>query len=197
MRVAEVTYLVRMRTILRPAAAVVVLVAALAATACTPAPQPPRTPAPSSTPLFASDEEALAAAEEAYAAYLAVSDQIFKDGGRDPHRLLDVATPQVLSAQMGGYAMAASNGWVSKGETKLDTVSLQKYDPDTKEGTITIYGCVDLSSVEVIDSAGVSVVSPTRPDRSPFEVAFDRQESSSPQLLVSGEKPWTGENFCL
>ena len=44
-------------------------------------------PTPTVTPLFASDEEALAAAEEAYAAYLAMSDEITSDGGERPERI--------------------------------------------------------------------------------------------------------------
>jgi len=190
-------YLVRMRTILRPAAAALVLFAALAATGCTPGPAKPHTPTPSSTPLFASDEEALAAAEEAYAAYLAVSDQIFQDGGREPDRLLEVATEQVVNAQMDGYEQAAANGWTSTGSTKLDTVSLQWFDPDRTKAAISIYGCVDLSGVDVVDANGTSVVSANRPDRSPFQVTFDLSSTNASQIVVSGEKPWTGENFCL
>ncbi len=42
------------------------------------------TAVPTGTPVFASEEEALAAAIEAYEAYLAVSDAILPDGGRGP-----------------------------------------------------------------------------------------------------------------
>ena len=47
---------------------------------------PPVTPPPTSDlePVFASDEEALAAAEEAYGAYLAAADEILSSGGADP-----------------------------------------------------------------------------------------------------------------
>ena len=49
--------------------------------------QPSAAPSPSATPVFASDAEALAAAEKAYAAYLKVSDEIANDGGKDPDRI--------------------------------------------------------------------------------------------------------------
>ena len=180
----------------RSAAVAVVLVAALAATGCAPDPAAPHTPAPTSTPLFASDEEALAAAEEAYAAYLAVADQILADGGKAPERLLKVATQAVLDSQIEGYATAAKNGWVSKGRTVLDSVSLERYDPHQIKEAISIYGCVDLTAVDVVDATGTSVVSPTRPNRSPFEITLDLVGTPASQLVVSGEKPWTGENFC-
>jgi hypothetical protein len=186
-----------MRTKSRSAAVTLVLVAALAATGCTPeAPRANEKPTPTSTPLFASDEEALAAAEEAYAAYLAVTDQIFADGGKNPERLLDVATQDLFDAQLEGYEDAAASGWTGIGRTKLDTVSLQSYDPLSTTDTVRIYACVDVSDVDVVDASGVSVVSPARPDRSPFEVALDVDGRSNMQLIVSTEKPWSGENFC-
>ena len=187
-----------MRTKFRAPALTLVLVVALTAAGCTPdTPRVERTPTPSATPLFATDEEALAAAEKAYAEYLAVTDEIFEDSGRNPERLLSVATQQVLDAQMQGYSSASAQGWTSVGKTKLDTVFLQQYLPTQDRATVSIYGCVDLSDVDVFDASGVSVVSPTRPDRSPFEVTLDRSEGDDRPLIVSGESPWTGTNFCL
>ena len=59
---------------------------ALAACSTGGTPLPPA-PSPSVTPVFASDEEALAAAKDAYTAYLKVSDQILVDGGANPDRI--------------------------------------------------------------------------------------------------------------
>jgi hypothetical protein len=50
--------------------------------------QPPSrvipTSTPSAAPVFASDAAALAAAKKAYVAYLAVSDAVANDGGKNP-----------------------------------------------------------------------------------------------------------------
>ncbi|WP_411700093.1 hypothetical protein [Conyzicola sp.] len=186
-----------MRTKRRSALVTLVLVAALAATGCAPeGPVADDTPTPTSTPLFASDEEALAAAKEAYAAYLAMTDQIFADGGKDPERLLDVATQQIFDAQVEGYKTAADNGWTGTGQTKLDSVSLQEYDANRVTAAVRIYGCVDLSEVDVVDATGATVVSPSRPDRSPTEISFDVDGKTNARLIVSGERPWSGDNFC-
>jgi len=193
-----VIYLVRMRPKFRAAAVALVLVGTLSASGCaSEAPAADPTPTPSATPLFASDEEALAAAEEAYAAYLAVTDEIFADGGKHPERLLEVATQEVLDAQREGYTTAAENGWQGIGSTRLDSVSLEQYDPTNSQSMVSIYGCVDLANVDVVDSSGVSVVSPTRPDRAPFEITLNSSGDLSSPLIVSGERPWTGEDFCV
>ncbi len=65
-----------------PTSIALVALAVLLLSGCLP-PQTTVTPTPEATaaPVFASDEEALAAATAAYAAYLAMSDQIFAEGG--------------------------------------------------------------------------------------------------------------------
>ena len=57
-------------------------------------------PLPSSTPIFATEDDALAAATAAYAAYVKISDQIFMEGGANPDRLKSVATGEQLKADV-------------------------------------------------------------------------------------------------
>jgi hypothetical protein len=188
-----------MRTRLRPACLAGLAVAVLAMCGCV-APEPVAVPTPdaSATPLFASDEEALAAATEAYARYVAVSDQILIDGGLKPERLLEVATQAVFEKQSEGYQIAFERGWRSTGGTVVDSVTLQDFASNAVEGTdiVTVYACIDVSKVDVVDASGASVVSDSRPDRSPYEASFDAVNGTSTKLVLSGEKIWTGENFC-
>ena len=187
-----------MRTSFRLAAVTLVFAVGLSLGGCAPdAPAPKPTASPSATPLFATDEEALAAAEEAYAAYQAMSDAILVDGGEDPERLLNVATEAVYKTQLEGYKSAASKGWVSTGGTTIDTVSLVRYDPLSITETVTVYACIDVSDVDVVDRAGNSVVSESRPDRTPVESTFDVDAAASSGLIFSGEMTWSGENFCV
>ncbi|MEP6843257.1 MAG: hypothetical protein ABJA11_07030, partial [Pseudolysinimonas sp.] len=76
-------------------------------------------PSASATPVFASDAEALAAAEKAYAAYLKVSDQILNEGGEDPTRLLGVATSSAYDTESKGYSSARDRGWHSVGTSRF------------------------------------------------------------------------------
>jgi len=191
-----VTYLVRMRTLLRPAAAVVVLVAALAATACTPAPQPPRTPAPSSTPLFASDEEALAAAEEAYAAYLAVSDQITAEGGQSPERIDAFIVSDLRASARDSLAAFEESNLHTAGSSRFDSTELQavRY-PGDGSAQVTMYACLDIEQVRLISESGSDVTPPDRVNRLPLELTFV-SDTRPVRLLMQSSDSWAGENFC-
>ena len=187
-------YLVRMRPKFRAAAVALVLVGALSASGrASEAPAADPTPTPSATPLFASDEEALAAAEEAYAAYLAVTDEIYAEGGAGIEKLATVTAGKQLSEDTRGFAEVERLGLHSIGATTYDGVELQQFDRESEEGkgVVTIYVCQDVSLVDVFDASGSSVVRTNRPDRTRFEVKFDGDsESSGLSLRVSGVVPW-------
>lgn len=148
------------------------------------------TPAPSVTPVFASEEEALAAAEEAYAAYVELADQIFIEGGVQPERLAAVATGEFLDASVAGFEMVQEDGWTSTGGTVFRNLELQSFDPFSPIGVLTVYVCEDVSAVDVFDATGASVVSPGRPDTTTLQATFDLVEGS---LLISGREAWSNE----
>jgi hypothetical protein len=182
-------YLVRMRTILRPAAAALVLFAALAATGCTPGPAKPQTPAPSSTPL--------AAAKEAYAAYLAVVDGVLQDGGRDTTALSDVAVGDALDQALADAREFQAMGYRTVGSTQIGQVRLQSNN--MKVGTdgvvIRAYVCEDVSQVGLFDNEGRSVVSPERPTVTPFQAAFVSSQDSA-DVIVSERTVWEDLSAC-
>jgi len=164
------------------------IVPVLALSGCTPTPPPAVTaPKPSSTPLFATEDEALKAATEAYAAYVEVSDQIFVDGGNGRERLATVSTGDQLEVNLDGYAQAAAKGLRSTGGTTFDHVELEQY-VNARHGTVLLYLCEDVSQVNVFDSSGASVVSSTRPDRAAYEVSFDWSRPASGHLLVASKE---------
>jgi hypothetical protein len=150
------------------------------------------TPTPSSTPLFASEADALEAATAAYAAYVTLSDKIFSSGGVDADRLKSVATGKQLDANLAGFAEAESLHYRSSGNTTFDTVSVQRFDPGSNGGEpeIVLYLCEDVSQVDVVDGQGISVVSPDRPDRAGYEVAFVTTPSLPRRLVVESKELW-------
>ncbi|MCB1282027.1 MAG: hypothetical protein KDB18_10950 [Salinibacterium sp.] len=149
-------------------------------------------PGPGATPVFASDEEALAAATDAYAKYRSVLDEIFTKGGNDLSKLATVATGDQLQVEMSSFAEIKNRGLHSTGGTTFTTQGLQQYDPGSPDGhsIVVAYICEDVSSVDVLNSSGESVVSPDRPDTSLYEVAFDL-DSGGQQLLVSHKERWS------
>lgn len=58
---------------------------------------------------------------------------------------------------------------------------------------VTVYVCLDVSDVDVVDGTGKSVVTASRPDRQPLEVDIDNVEHV---LKVSRSEAWSGDNFC-
>jgi hypothetical protein len=181
-----------MRTNVRVIGLVAAIAAALATSACAPpAESPTPSASPSATPLFHSDEEALAAAKEAYAAYVEITDQIFSEGGVHLERLDLVATGNQLEADRAGLGEMASKGYRSVGRTTFDQVKLQRNSPlSLSEPEVVVYLCQDISAVDVVDVNNVSVVSDTRPDRISYEVSLDSSSAIQTRLLISDRVPW-------
>jgi len=180
-----------MRPSYRPAAVALVLAAALSASGCTPdASGKPPASTPSATALFASDEEALAAAEEAYRAYVTTTDQIFAESGEGIERLEAVAVDDQLAEDRTGFEEIFKSGFRSTGQTTFDSIELQQWSGDGhRETEVVVYLCQDISAVDVLDSTGKSVVLATRPDRIRYEVRL-ASNAESPKLRVSNRSPW-------
>ena len=182
-----------------PRVSLIALAAAFLLTGCVPTdPIVTPNPEPSSTPIFATEEEALAAATAAYAAYVKVSDRILMDGGADPDRIMQVAGPVVAKEEKDGYGKFVERHYRSIGATTFDSMKLQSFSPYSAggKGVVSVYLCVDASKVDVLDENNVSVVSPDRPDRTGFEVGFDATSSRPFTLVVASKEVWTGSEFC-
>ncbi|WP_022886251.1 hypothetical protein [Glaciibacter superstes] len=161
---------------------------------CTPTPAP--TPIPTSTtdaPVFESDEEALAAATEAYAAYQAMSNTIAQEGGRAPERISEFSTGAVLKSEVESFSKMEENGFHGTGDLSFDSFSIQS--ADLVDGIIQAYLCLDVSGTDVVDSTGASVVPVDRPLRLPLQVGLVNSDDAK-QLLIEESESWSGENFC-
>jgi hypothetical protein len=154
-------------------------------------PTPP--PDPTSTPVFASDEEALAAAEDAYARYLEVSNDLGEGGWLDSSALSTVLRGEALDEELATAESFSANGYMQIGRSTFDTATLQQWESDADTISITVYLCLDVTGVDVVDSAGTSIVAPDRADRRSLEVAIDNEEDD---FKVSGGDVWSGQSFC-
>jgi hypothetical protein len=180
------------------AALAVALSVALMLTACVPTTTPAGpTPKTSTKPVFANEAEALAAATKAYAAYVKVSDKILADGGNNPERVHDVATGDALRGALAGYQEFRTKELRSVGLSKIDHVSIQRFSGSSANGKdlVSIYACLDVSSVEVLNKSGASVVSPQRPARQPFQVSEDWDKGKQ-LLVVASREPWADGGVC-
>lgn len=161
-------------------------------TGCTPEVQQSPSPVPSSaaTPMFASDEEALAAAEKAYAEYLKVSDEIAQAGGANPERIDAVVVDSWAAKEKGGFAQLQEKGYKQVGSTKYDHFKLQ----GVSDVEISAYVCSDLSGTSVVDAMGNAVTPPDRPTRISVLATFAHVRDTKSLALESYE-PWSVD-FC-
>ena len=149
---------------------------------------------PTVAPVFASDEEALAAATEAYAEYLSVAGKIAHEGGVDSQRMADVAVDEAFETETAALTGMADAGTVGVGQVKFDSLELQEVDSGS--GAVSAYVCLDVSESDVIGASGESVVPADREERLPLQIGFvfDRDLQ---RLLLGRSQLWDGENFCL
>ena len=183
----------RMRTAAAATALGITLsIAALAS--CTSEPGEMPVPSPSVTPVFASEEEALAAAEELYGDYVAYANALGQSGWADPSGFEEYLVGEALDEEIAGANSFHDSGWLQTGSTSFDSVTLQRLeDQGVGSVDITIYVCSDVSEVDVIDSDGVSVVSEDRPPRQPLEVEMQDSDGS---LKIVRRDGWSGASFC-
>ena len=137
---------------------------------------------------FSSDEEALAAAQAAYAEYLSVSDQIARDGGSNPERLQKLTSKKQYEIELGPLMSISESGGRMEGESSFDSIHLQDYS----NSSVSAYLCLDNSAVSLVKADGTRETPEVL--RWPLIVNFER--SNSGKFVLSGSETWTGENFC-
>jgi hypothetical protein len=145
------------------------------------------------TPLFSSDEEALAAAQAAYANYLEVSDQIARDGGAKPERLKEFVSDNLYSEQESAYLDLQKSGLHAGGTTSSDHFRVQDYVSSTTSTKMISYVCIDVSENPVLNSEGLDVTPTTRQSRIPLEIGFALFKD---KVLIESSEVWSGTNFC-
>ena len=154
-------------------------------------------PRPSATPVFATEAEALAAATEAYAAYVRVSDEITADGGENPERIAPHVTAAQLKRDRDVFATYRAKKIVSVGSTSFDRLRLQKFDERGRSGLdLVVYICLDLTKIRLIDIQ-MQDITPTGLDQpSPMQVTLRPDADQGNLLVVERSESWSGENFC-
>ncbi|WP_400996850.1 hypothetical protein [Agromyces sp. GXQ0307] len=177
-----------------PRLAALALTGAVLGLAACAAPSPAATPTPTSdaadAPLFATDEEALAAAVEAYEAYLAVSDSITADIDADLARIREVTTPEFADFSEHDFAAFRDAGLRTEGSSAVDSARLAEFSPRR----VTFYACQDVSAVKLLNSTNEDVTPSDREARIPLVI--DAVAVHGDALLIDGNEVWSGDNFC-
>jgi hypothetical protein len=147
--------------------------------------------------VFASDEEALAAARAHYEQFVATVDTVLLENGVSPERIDEFASPELAEKEKQGISEFAAKGYRMSGRALITNAVLQSRSESSDiANVVTLYVCMDVSDIDIVDSNGNSVVESTRPDQNAFEVTFDARSSGSMQLLVTSESVWNGGGVC-
>ncbi|WP_448006081.1 hypothetical protein [Agromyces bauzanensis] len=177
-------------------AAAGILALALGGCVGTPASTPTPTPSASSEPVFASDEEALAAAEAAYERFIAVSTNVTNDGGANAERLDAVAIGGALKDERAAALRFEEQGIRTAGVIAFTLADLQSvYTNEAGSAVITVYICDDLRGLDLLASDGSSMVAEGRVVDVPYTVEL--QGANADLLKVSEKELWERDNFCL
>lgn len=176
--------------------ALLLAASAFALTGCSPeAAVPSAPPSAEAEPLFASDEEALAAAEAAFARYLDVAFDVFSAGGESPERLEEVAVGDALQADLDRASQYAEQGLRQTGDPVIIQSELQQYIPDASDqDEVIIYSCLDGTSIELLGADGESRSDPNRSKTITVENRFVADESGV--LLLADSEVWADGDSC-
>lgn len=158
-------------------AAFAAVVAVLLATGCAPEPAP--TPSPTG---FASEEEAFAAAEATYRAYVdAVSAVQTGRAGTDPSEFL---IGQALDEEIASARELAASGKRLEGPVGVASVSAV----EATSSVATIQACLDLSRSRVVTTSGEDVTPLSRPGSFSVEIGAIWTPNG---VLINSSKPST------
>lgn len=154
---------------------------------------PESVPSPSPTRTgFASEEEAFAAAEETYRAYVDALNQVDLSDPKTFEPVYALTTGEAYEAIRKDLTTMGGDGWSVSGETRPTLLKLSSYDA----GSTVLAVCVDVSGVDLVDMDGNSVVQPDRRDVQSMSVTLERGDEGTGEMLISQLVGRTGGPRC-
>lgn len=165
---------------------VALAVASVVLSGCSPAPVPTPTP----TPVFASEEQAFAAAEETYRAY--------NDAGNARRDGLETPDPQdfligtALEGDIDGQTLLRERGLAVKGHVGVERFNGVEATLASDSNRIIAIVCLDASHTQVVDNEGTDVTPPGRAPQVAQKVTFSATDDG---LRISHEES-SSESSC-
>ncbi|MEI5584246.1 hypothetical protein, partial [Agromyces sp. CCNWLW208] len=147
-------------------------------------------------PIFASDEEALAAAVEAYEAYSEMSTRIASEGGARPERIAEVVGADAAPELIAEFEAMSEANLRTSGVTKVYGARLMKADHSGSVAQVSAYFCRDVSKVRILDASGADVTKPRESDITAVLGEFESVAEGSPQLILKRAQSWQDNSFC-
>lgn len=167
---------------------VLATVVAACLTGCSPAPE-----SPEPTPSFTSDAEAFAAAEETYRAYIDALNEVDLSDPETFEAVYAWTTGDLNASDRKGLSEYHASRADVTGSSVPVTVSGAAVGVD---GTTTLNVCLDVSGIEVTNSAGESLVDPDRVDVQSLLVELTPSTDQPLSYLISSIDPRDGKPTC-
>jgi len=155
---------------IRRSVAAVTIAAALVLTGCAPEPDP--TPTPTG---FASDEEAFAAAEATYRAYVDALNEVDLADPATFEPVFEYLSGDALDSAKKSFTQMHADGWQVSGPSEVATVTRSTWDPSEESAVLAV--CVDVSAVLLVDADGNDQTG-DRPTEQSLLVTVDRREDA-------------------
>lgn len=149
-------------------------------------------PAPSPTG-FASEEEAFAAAEETYRAYVDALNEVDLSDPATFEGVYAWTTGEANAGARKSFSQMHADGWTVSGTTTFDNVELRATALNEPQGLVSIAVCIDVTDVGLLDESGDSMTSADRVDKQPLFVTFSRAATSTGLSIDSSS---TTEHEC-
>lgn len=144
------------------------------------------TPSPTATPLFANKEDAFAAAEATYRAYTDASNATILTDATTFDAVFAWLRADALDSARKNFSEYYASGVTRTGASSFDHFTPGSYDAETR--TVVVHLCIDVSSVDVLDAEGHSVVPADRPPRRAVEVTMISADTAT-RLAISSAIP--------
>ncbi|WP_241245873.1 hypothetical protein [Microbacterium sp. 4R-513] len=125
-------------------------------------------PSPEPTPAFASEEEAFAAAEATYRAYVDALNEVDLSDPETFEGVYAWTTGDANANERQTLSQMHADGWTVTGTTKIDLFDGREFD--AKSSHVVAIVCSNVAEIEVVDSTGASMVGADRPDVYALEV---------------------------
>jgi len=136
------------------------------------------------TPLFASEEEAFAAAEETYRAYVDALNQVDLSDPETFEPVFALTTGEFQTSERKSFSEMSANRWSVGGESSVRRVDPVSYT-ESGDPAIVLGSCLDVSAVTLVDASGSSLVDPTRPNVQSTHITFVHARSTEHGVLIS------------
>jgi hypothetical protein len=173
----------------------VVLVAALVG--CSGATRiPPPEPSSAVEPLFASDEEALEAATQAYEEYLLASNVVTASQDLSVESIEELVTAEYFELFVESVEGLRSQGLRTTGSSRILSTELQQWYEEDDMASVIVYLCLDVSGVRVVDELNVDMTPADRATIVALEVGFEESDQVRSKLLVASSDAWSEGDLC-